>query len=340
MAKSKEQLAAERLERNRNKFIEKLEAIYGGEYELLGEYVNGRTSTQFFHHAPHCNSEFTSSPEAMTQNRSRKGCPECMYVNRELSNEKNLDDLKKDLEEIANGEFTYISGFINYSNPCIFKHNTCGYELYEIKPKELFNNIKRSSGNHMCTGCANNVRYSIEDVKKRIKNKTNGEFEIISTSYKNNKSNLVIRHLKDGCNHTQKRLAHLLFNNDIKCELCDGIRSKGEIKIIKYLKENGIEYDSEVYKFNEKEQVRMFFDFYIPEFDLFIEYDGRHHVASSDAFFNRKTDSNVHDKYKNDWVAGTEHGLIRIPHTYDLDVFLNDLFVKEQFDPNLFTVNL
>ena len=130
--------------------------------------------------------------------------------------------------------------------------------------------------------------------------------------YKNNHTPLKIKcpngHITEGTTWNN-------FKNGTRCSVCNN--SKGEVEIEKWLKENNIEYVSQ-YKFEDcKGKSRSLpFDFYLPNHNVCIEYDGKQHYKI-DCFnytlldlMNRKYLDNVKTKYCKD----NNIKLIRIPY--------------------------
>jgi len=85
------------------------------------------------------------------------------------------------------------------------------------------------------------------------------------------------------------------------CPICN--QSKGERKICNYLNSNNIKFVQE-YKFKDcKNKKQLPFDFYLPDYNVCIEYDGRQHFESIDYFggiesFNKlKINDNIKDVY-------------------------------------------
>lgn len=114
---------------------------------------------------------------------------------------------------------------------------------------------------------------------------------------------------------------------------CEGLRSSyGERKIKDFLDTLGIQYKRE-YKFEtciNDEENKLPFDFYIPERNLCIEYDGQHHfnVVSKyggDIFLEKVK---KHDKIKDDWCLKNNIKLIRISYRQKRKItkILNELF--------------
>lgn len=61
------------------------------------------------------------------------------------------------------------------------------------------------------------------------------------------------------------------------------------------------------------------FDFYLPDYNMYIEYDGRQHFESIDYWGGEKSLENrkIRDKEKDDYVTSVGATIIRIPYTYD-----------------------
>ena len=97
------------------------------------------------------------------------------------------------------------------------------------------------------------------------------------------------------------------------CPKCNKKVSKGEQKIIKWLENNSIYYESQVPV--DIEGHHLFVDFYLPSFDLYIEYNGEQHYKMVN-FFGGKEKFNKQQKndcLKRDFL---KKKLIEIPYTY------------------------
>jgi len=95
-----------------------------------------------------------------------------------------------------------------------------------------------------------------------------------------------------------------------KCSL-----SKGERKIMAYLDKMDIEYISEFRINGCKNQITLPFDFYLPKYNMCIEYDGEQHFRPIEYFGGIKTFEKQieRDKIKNDYYLDNNIKLIRIP---------------------------
>lgn len=111
------------------------------------------------------------------------------------------------------------------------------------------------------------------------------------------------------------------------CPHCN--KSKGEVFILKYLQGHNINTITQ-YKITSKDlegQSYMLVDFYLPEQNTFIEYNGEQHYISKKYFGG---EVKFHQQQKRDQYLQTysnEHDikLVEIPYTYDEDSIINVL---------------
>lgn len=97
--------------------------------------------------------------------------------------------------------------------------------------------------------------------------------------------------------------------------------SKGEKKIEAYLSENNIEYIEQMTFDGCRDKCLLPFDFYLPDYNICIEYDGQHHfypvtfngVTRDKAMKNYKR-TLKHDSMKNRYCIDNNIELIRIPY--------------------------
>lgn len=111
------------------------------------------------------------------------------------------------------------------------------------------------------------------------------------------------------------------------CPVCEKT-SKGELIVEKYLVLNSIKYSPQ-HTFNDCKNVdKLRFDFYLPDHNIIIEYDGQQHHKSVRKFGGKTKLIYVknNDKIKNDYCVRNNIKLIRINYNDDILLKLNDLF--------------
>ena len=109
------------------------------------------------------------------------------------------------------------------------------------------------------------------------------------------------------------------------------ISSKGERKIIELLKNQDIKYEiQKIYnscRFSDTNNLARF-DFYLPEHNCLIEYDGCQHFEQGTGYWDNEEKFKLtkkHDQYKNQWCKENNIPLIRIPYTHYNKLCLEDL---------------
>ncbi len=104
---------------------------------------------------------------------------------------------------------------------------------------------------------------------------------------------------------------------------CGCYRSKGESKIADCLTSHNIFFEKEktfeTCKFKDTNSLARF-DFYLPQYQCIIEFDGRQHYENPGGFFTNEEIQKikVRDNYKSEWCLKNNLLLIRVPY-YDED---------------------
>lgn len=138
-----------------------------------------------------------------------------------------------------------------------------------------------------------------------------------------------------GNKHILKDGQNLKRDLTISCG-CIGT-SKGEYLIEEILTFNNISFEKEK-TFDtcifEDSGRKARFDFYLPEYNIIIEFDGYQHFRFTGYEWN--TEENylktvAHDKYKNQWCKDNQLKLIRIPYTHLSTLKLEDLLENSRF---------
>lgn len=187
------------------------------------------------------------------------------------------------------------------------------------------------NGNTQSCGCLQKIKTS----KARVKNISMKKFGYLTALFptENRSSDKkVIWHCKCDCgNYLDVSIGSLSSGNTLSCG-CLGM-SKGENKIELILSNNNIEFEKQkrfdTCKFPDSNYYA-YFDFYLPDYNLLIEYDGNQHFYYSNNKNTWNTKDNFekvleHDNYKNKWCMENNITLIRIPYVHYEELTLSDL---------------
>ena len=170
------------------------------------------------------------------------------------------------------------------------------------------------AGNHLrgdkCSSCTKNKKSTKEEFIEKAMNVHGDKYDYSLVDYKNNSEKIEIIcpiHNK----FKQVPNNHLNGNG---CPLCK--ESKGERKIRIFLKENNINFIPQ-HKFNDcKNILSLPFDFYLPEHNICIEYNGRQHYEPIKLWggINNLTEIKKRDKIKMQYCKNNNIPLIIIKY--------------------------
>lgn len=192
------------------------------------------------------------------------------------------------------------------------------------------------TGDIASCGCVR-VQKLIENNKKNLIDLTGKQFgllTVIENTNKKDKKGQFFWKCQCYCgNICEVRGADLRSGNTKSCG-CQRTKSFGEQKIKNILVDNNIKYNQEKIFDNcifENNKYHARFDFYLPDYNTLIEYDGRQHFLVGEGNFDnpekfRKTQA--HDQYKTQWCKDNGYILIRIPYTHYDNLCLEDLLPK------------
>lgn len=118
------------------------------------------------------------------------------------------------------------------------------------------------------------------------------------------------------------------------CPDCSKKISIGESKIKKYLEDNGIIYIREKWFEDCRDSKPLPFDFFLPEYNTCIEFDGKQHFYETHFFHHTSTSTvKAHDEIKNSYCSQNSINLIRIPYwdIHKIDDILQKNIKSQQF---------
>ena len=203
------------------------------------------------------------------------------------SHEEYVDKLRN-----KTSKATVLSTYTKGSDKGFFLCYSCGKEYSDTYASNLH------TGRYLCRSCS----YRKIAVNRKEKERANFYSKYNNLSYLFNKEdvpNVVDEKFGVFC---IKCGSTLYMNrrqivNDIRCQVCEVSASFGEKSIINVLSKNKIKFIKEYYFKNpllEGNGQRM--DFYIPDYNVFIEYQGEQHYNTSNAWNTEHL--NIRDRAK------------------------------------------
>ena len=241
-------------------------------------------------------------------------CPYCTGV-KLLKGYNDLQTINPNLAQqwhpVKNGYLTP-SDVTSKSDKKVWWLGECGHEWHA----KVSN---RANGNE-CPICANKLPKTQEKYIQDIM-KINPDIEVIGR-YINNNTPILHRCKIDG--EEFEAYPHNILNGQ-GCPICK--ESSGERHIRHYLQEHNIQFKTQ-YKFDDCKRKRCLpFDFYLPEYNICIEYDGRQHFEPVDVFGGeeRLVEIQQNDSIKNQYCEKNHIKLLRIRYDDNVRQILDDI---------------
>lgn len=247
-------------------------------------------------------------------------CKKCSLKNKSLNTQKTLNELQKQVDSIYNNnEYVVLDRNSKYID---VRHNKCG-NSFLIKISHFIN----GQGCKYCNK-ENNTHGALsnEIFLERVSIYSN-DFEFLS-KYKNNHTPINILHKK--CKKELQITPQHIYDRGIYCKYCDG--SKGEQRISNYLDTYKILYYSQFVFDDCKNAKPLRFDFYIPNYNICIEYQGEQHYTPIEIFGGEKAfkKQKENDNIKRAFCKNNKLLLVEISFNEykNIESILNDVFKK------------
>lgn len=187
------------------------------------------------------------------------------------------------------------------------------------KPRHI---LETKSGCQECSKetADNNQKSNIKVLINRFNDIHNNYYNYSNIVYKNTYTKIKIICPIHG-EFEQAPREHLHGKGCPKCNL-----SKGELYIGKLLKNNNILYESQKSFKDCKDKYSLKFDFYLPELNTLIEYDGKQHFEIIEHWGDIEglKDRQKKDKIKNDFCKSNDIKLIRIRYDENIEEKLKE----------------
>lgn len=286
------------------------------EVELLSEYADMYTKMIF---KCKCGNLYeTNLHEFNNKKFPKRQCNECGRKKPNDTNKITCDTIRNYLKnnnytcELLSNEYTDCDSKLEFK--C-----ECGDIFYAS-----WSNIKSMTG--LCKKCAM-TPITHNDYMVRI-SKYLDRFDVI-TKYNGSDKNISIKCKK--CGFVINQRAKHTYERGIYCPCCDG--TKGEQYISNYLLVNNIDFIPQ-YKFEDCKYINPLpFDFYLPKYNLCIEYQGQQHYYAVDFFGgeDKFKEQVKRDKIKKDYCNNNNINLLEISYENfnNIDDVLNSIFIDK-----------
>lgn len=281
----------ERVKSSIDKFIDK---VNSNNHKILSVYFGDNIKILIDFNCNH-------DPHMITPTKYKigRGCPKCGDL---ISSKKQIKRAKDDFLILVNTNgHRLVSEYINAKTKVLINYN-CGHEPHWVTPNNY--NKETGSGCPKCSGkCPKQAK---EDLMVLLE--ANGH--VILSEYKNADTKVLIDFK---CIHDPYWILPKAYKGGRGCLLCS--ESKGEKRTRKWLIENNIIVESQK-EFDGLLGVgggNLSYDFYLPTFDLLIEFQGEFHDGTAyqqtDAEFKIQQE---HDRRKREYSEKNNIKLLEI----------------------------
>jgi len=288
------------------------------DYEVKPPYKGSKVKMKFIHKT--CGNHFMMKFNAF---QGGQRCPECGKKHRAMLRSKSPEEFVKQVDNsYGKGEYTVLTDYVNSNTLVKVKHNKCG-TVYMSRPADFIRG-------HGCPKCAYitraskigvNQRTPLKEVKDNIREILGPQYKVLTKDcdYKGNRQKITIKHLK--CGKIYKARYSDIQCHYTGCPICANVKvSNGEKYILDYLDKNGFIKDKDFYYgytgLDIIDKSKLHLDFYFPDLNLAIEYDGRQHYFPVNYFGGQKQFELIkrHDKIKDEYCAEHNIKLVRISY--------------------------
>ena len=288
-------------------------AVKNPNIQVVGLYVNAKTAIE--HYCVKHNVYWNITPNNVLNGY---GCPECKKEKIQSvcvkSHEQYIDEVK-----IINQNINVVEKYINAKTP--IKHYC---KIHNIFWDAAPDNILQGGGwiecgkEKSCNGRRKSHEKYVEEVAS-----INMDIEVVG-EYINAHTPILHRCKIDG--HEWMALPMNIIKG-VGCPQCN--QSHGEKQIYQWLDNHHIKYIPQKIFDDCRNKKPLPFDFYIPTYNICIEYDGEQHFrivdyfGGEDGFKQRKNN----DEIKNQYCKNNNIHLLRIPYFKNIEEELEQFFI-------------
>ena len=288
-------------------FIEDAKKIQGDKFDYSeAEYVNNKTKIKL--RCKTCGKDFLQTPVGHLRG---DGCPYCAGLAKH-STESFIEKAK----QVHGDKFDYSKvEYVNNRDKVCIVCKTCGKEFWQVPDNHL--------RGHGCPECRYiKQRLTTEQFIKKARQVHGDKYDYSKVDYKNAETKVCIICPKHG-EFWQEPGTHLKGKG---CPECNN--SKGEERIKFYLEKHNINFIHDEVCLEFLNNMRP--DFYLPNYNLVIEFDGMQHFEPNEMFggeegFKKRQEL---DKLKNQLCEENGVDVLRIPYWKMNDI---EKILKEKF---------
>lgn len=283
------------------KYVERVQKI-NPDVEVLEEYIGSQK--KILHKCKIDGYEWYTQPSNILNG---KGCPKC-YGNIQKSHQRYVEEVA-----LINPNVEVIGVYINNKTKILHKCKIDGYEWLSSP-----NHILKGRG---CPKCYGRIKRTHEQYVSEVM-LINPNIEVVG-EYINSRTKILHKCKIDG--HEWYAIPNSIIQGS-GCPKCN--ESRGEKNISKWLDEFNILYQKQKIFEDCRDTFSLPYDFYLPKYNICIEYQGQQHYYPVEIFGGKKTfeKQQKHDNIKKEYCQKNNICLFEIPYYSNLDDELVKLY--------------
>ncbi len=271
--------------------------LVGNEYSFLESYINIETSLEVKHNK--CGHTYKVTPANFLKGTR---CPYCYGCRKKTDTQ-----FQQEVFDLVGNKYVFLDTYVNTHTKLKVKHNKCG-NVYEVMPSNFLRGQR-------CPYCSASFNFKKTDAqfKQEVFDLVKDAYTFLD-SYVSDHTKIRVKH--NECGHIYK-VTPGNFLYGYRCPYCSS--SKGEDVISKILKSLGIKYEYQKTFDDLTDKASLSYDFFIPNQNILIEYQGKQHYEPIDYFGGESQfkSQQKHDSMKLDYAKLHNYNLIAVPYTED-----------------------
>jgi rubrerythrin len=301
-------------------FIEEALKVHDGKYDYsLVDYKASNIKVEIVCKA--CEIHFQQSPNSHLKGI---GCPVCGYKKSSKSLSFAKEVWLERFEKMHGDKYDYSNSVISTNrNPIEIKCKKCGYIF-----KQSLQSHALGAGCRLCgyEESKKKQRKPLEQFIKEAIEVHGNRYDYSSVIYTNKNAKILLKCKTCGSIFLQTACEHLQGHG---CRTCSK-QSSGELLVANCLKKNNVEFIEQYAAPGCIYLNQLYFDFFLPDYNIAIEFNGIQHYQVVDYFGGEKEflEQQKRDQAKKDYCLKENIFLIEIKYDQNIEEALKDLAWK------------
>lgn len=291
-------------------FVRKMREV-NPKVEVLGGYKRAHSKIKW--KCKNCSNTYETKPNGLLNGH---GCKECNMKEFHLKQRKNTEWFKNKVSIVVGKEYIVLGNYKTTETKIKMMHQKCNFEFL-MRPHNFLQGQR-------CPKCNGGVRRkTTKYFQNEVKSITNNEYEFIG-EYKGNNEDSHFMHIECGQTFITSPVSFL--SQGTRCPYCFFI-SKGELEVKIILEKYNVSFIQQKTFDDLKAERKLRFDFYLPDFNLCIEYDGKQHFEVKEHWGGIEEFKRIQmrDSLKNDYCRNNNINLLRIHYkTKDIEGLIKE----------------